>query len=289
MKRRLEIARGFIHHPKILFLDEPTLGLDPQTRHSMWMYLREMNQTESTTIFFTTHYMEEADRVAQCIAIIDHGKLIATGTSEELKKQTNTTTLEDAFLALTGKTIREEPASSAEQKSLGMAHGGIYEKIYVLWLRQIKYMRSDHALSGAFEPLVFLLILGYGRLQSFSRKPGLLRFPGTRHMGQIILFNAMFSGTEVIWDRQFGFLKETLVAPISRFNIMIGRTLGGATVATIHGTLVMLLAFLFGFQPANWFSVIPAIGVMFLVALLFTSLGTLIASLLRISRDFSRS
>ncbi len=112
MKRRLEIARGLLHHPKILFLDEPTLGLDPQTRNHMWTYLKELNKNEGTTIFFTTHYMEEADRIAQRIAIIDHGKIIASGTSQELKQQTSTQSLEEAFLALTGKTIREESANS---------------------------------------------------------------------------------------------------------------------------------------------------------------------------------
>ena len=115
MKRRLEIARGLLHHPKIIFLDEPTLGLDPQTRNHVWTYLREMNKTEGTTIFFTTHYMEEADRIAQRIAVIDHGKIISIGTSAELKKQTNTGTLEDAFLALTGKIIREESANSTDR------------------------------------------------------------------------------------------------------------------------------------------------------------------------------
>ena len=117
MKRRLEIARAFLHHPKILFLDEPTLGLDPQTRNYMWMYLRELNKTEGTTIFFTTHYMEEADRMAQDIAVIDYGKIIALGAPVELKKQTYTTTLEEAFLALTGKTIREESTSSIDNQS----------------------------------------------------------------------------------------------------------------------------------------------------------------------------
>jgi ABC-2 type transport system ATP-binding protein len=114
MKRRLEIARGFLHHPKIIFLDEPTLGLDPQTRNHMWTYLKELNKKKGTTIFFTTHYMEEADRAADRIAIIDHGKIVATGTSAELKKKANAASLEDAFLALTGKTIREEEAGSAD-------------------------------------------------------------------------------------------------------------------------------------------------------------------------------
>lgn len=115
MKRRLEIARGLLHHPKIIFLDEPTLGLDPQTRNHMWNYLRELNKQEGTTVFFTTHYMEEAEKAAKRIAVIDHGKIIARGSSEELKKQTGTTSLEEAFLALTGKTIREETAGAAEQ------------------------------------------------------------------------------------------------------------------------------------------------------------------------------
>lgn len=114
MKRRLEIARGLLHHPKVLFLDEPTLGLDPQTRNHMWSYLQELNKTEGITVFFTTHYMEEAARIAQRIAIIDHGKIVASGTTEELKTQTGTGSLEDAFLKLTGSVIREEEATSAD-------------------------------------------------------------------------------------------------------------------------------------------------------------------------------
>ena len=108
MKRRLEIARGLLHHPKVIFLDEPTLGLDPQTRNHMWTYLQELNKTEGITVFFTTHYMEEASRIAQRIAIIDHGKIIATGTTEELQAKTQTASLEDAFLKLTGNVIRDE-------------------------------------------------------------------------------------------------------------------------------------------------------------------------------------
>ena len=112
MKRRLEIARGLLHTPKIIFLDEPTLGLDPQTRNHLWTHVQTLNQEERVTVFLTTHYMEEADRVAQRIAIIDHGKIVAQGTSAQLKAQTNSETLEQAFLALTGTSIRAESASA---------------------------------------------------------------------------------------------------------------------------------------------------------------------------------
>ncbi len=119
MKRRLEIARGLIHHPKILFLDEPTLGLDPQTRNHLWDYIIKLNNDENMTIFFTTHYMEEAERVAHRIAIIDHGKIITQGTSSELKKQTKTKSLEEAFLKLVGHSIRDESASAMDQLRMG--------------------------------------------------------------------------------------------------------------------------------------------------------------------------
>jgi len=115
MKRRLEISRGLLHEPKILFLDEPTLGLDPQTRNHIWKYIEDLSQNKGLTVFFTTHYMDEADRVAQRIAIIDHGKIIAQGTSAELKKLTKKNSLEDAFISLTGDVIRDEEASTLDR------------------------------------------------------------------------------------------------------------------------------------------------------------------------------
>lgn len=114
MKRRLEIARGLLHHPKIFFLDEPTLGLDPQTRNHIWNYIKKLNHEEQITVFFTTHYMEEAERIAKRIAIIDHGKIIAVGSPAELKKKTKTKSLEDAFISLTGRVIRDEEADSMD-------------------------------------------------------------------------------------------------------------------------------------------------------------------------------
>jgi ABC-2 type transport system ATP-binding protein len=115
MKRRLEIARGFLHTPKILFLDEPTLGLDPQSRNQLWTHVKRVNEDERVTVFLTTHYMDEADRVAHRVGVIDHGKLVAQGTPRAIKEQTNTESLEEAFLALTGSTIRDESAGAADQ------------------------------------------------------------------------------------------------------------------------------------------------------------------------------
>lgn len=115
MKRRLEIARGFLHTPKILFLDEPTLGLDPQSRNQLWSHVKRVNEAENVTVMLTTHYMDEADRVAHRVGIIDHGKLVTQGTPAEIKEQTGTASLEDAFLKLTGSTIRDESAGSADQ------------------------------------------------------------------------------------------------------------------------------------------------------------------------------
>jgi ABC-2 type transport system ATP-binding protein len=108
MRRRLEIARGLIHEPKVLFLDEPTLGLDTQTRNTMWSYVKKLSQDKGMTIFFTTHYLDEAEEVAEKIALIDHGNIVALGTTPELTKQTKTKTLEEAYLKMTGKAVRDE-------------------------------------------------------------------------------------------------------------------------------------------------------------------------------------
>jgi len=119
MRRRLEVARGLIHHPKILFLDEPTLGLDPQTRNHIWGHIIRLNKEEKMTVFLTTHYMEEADKIARTIAIIDHGKIVAQGSSAELREKTKTISLEEAFLKLTGTTIREESANAIDMMRIG--------------------------------------------------------------------------------------------------------------------------------------------------------------------------
>lgn len=129
------------------------------------------------------------------------------------------------------------------------------------------------------QPLLFLLALGFGFGPIYAKAGGgsYIEFIGPGVVAMGIIFTSIFSGIEVIWDRQFGFLKETLVAPVSRTHIMIGRTLGGATVATIQGTLVLVIASLAGFKIIS-FSLLPiAIIFMILTALVFTAFGTVIA------------
>lgn len=114
MKRRLEIARGLMHSPKILFLDEPTLGLDPQTRQYIWDYIFNLAQKEMITVFLSTHYMDEAE-ICQRVGIIDHGKIIDLATPDILKNKYKVQTLNEVFLEATGRTIREEESDAKEQ------------------------------------------------------------------------------------------------------------------------------------------------------------------------------
>lgn len=161
--------------------------------------------------------------------------------------------------------------------------------IYILWLRQVKrYFRSRSRIIGSLgQPILFLVALGFGLSSTFSAAGGgnYIQFLAPGIIAMSILFAAIFSGIEIIWDRQFGFLKETLVAPVPRFNIMLGRTLGGATTASLQGILVMLISLLVGFQP-HLADIIPGLVFMVLIALVFTALGTAIASVLEDMQGF---
>ncbi|MHB8843053.1 MAG: ABC transporter permease, partial [Candidatus Aquicultor sp.] len=145
------------------------------------------------------------------------------------------------------------------------------DTVYILWLRQIKrYFRSKSRIVGALgQPLLFLLALGYGFGPVFRRagQGNYLEFLVPGIIAMTILFSSMFNGIDVIWDRQFGFLKETLVAPVSRFNIMLGRTLGGSTIAVFQGLIVLALSFLIGFRVNNLLGIPIALVFMVLIAL----------------------
>lgn len=162
--------------------------------------------------------------------------------------------------------------------------------IYILWLRQLKrYVRSKARIVGSLgQPVLFLVALGFGFGPIYAKAGAgsYLQFIGPGVVAMAIIFTAIFSGIEIIWDRQFGFLKETLVAPVSRTHIMIGRTLGGATVAMLQGVIVLAIATLIGFRPTTLAGLPVALVFMLLIALLFTALGTAIATRLQDMQAF---
>ncbi|MFA7170783.1 MAG: ABC transporter permease [Candidatus Paceibacterota bacterium] len=153
--------------------------------------------------------------------------------------------------------------------------------IYIMWLRQIKkYFRSKSRIIGSLgQPLLFFVALGFGfkNIYAAAGEGNYLNFLAPGIIAMTVLFSAIFSGIEIIWERQFGFLKETLVAPVSRTKIMIGKTLGGATTSIFQATLLFAILILFGFEP-NWVGLPLAVIFIFLIAIFFSALGIAIAS-----------
>jgi ABC-2 type transport system permease protein len=171
-----------------------------------------------------------------------------------------------------------------------VAKGAPMSVVYVLWLREVKrYLRSrPQIIASLGQPLLYLLVLGFGFGAVFERagQGSYLQFVAPGVIGMGILFTSIFSGIGLLWDRQFGFLKETLVAPVPRLQIMAGRTLGGATIAIIQGALVLVVCLLAGFRPQSFAAVPMAIGFMALIAIVFAALGTAIGSTLRDMQGF---
>jgi ABC-2 type transport system permease protein len=162
--------------------------------------------------------------------------------------------------------------------------------IYILWLREVKkYLRSrPQIIASLGQPLMYLLALGFGLGPVFQKsgQGSYLQFIAPGVVGMAVLFTSIFSGVGLLWDRQFGFLKETLVAPVPRLLIMIGRTLGGATIAMVQGTLVLTVCLIAGFRPQSLAAVPLALLFMALIAVVFAAMGTAIGSTLRDMQGF---
>ncbi len=162
--------------------------------------------------------------------------------------------------------------------------------IFILWLREVKkYKRSRVQIVASLgAPLMYLGVLGFGLGPVFQRagQGSYLQFMAPGVIGMTVLFTAMFSGFAMLWDRQFGFLKETLVAPVPRLAIMVGRTLGGATVAVLQGTLIFVATLIAGFRPVSLLAVPLAFLVIALIAVVFAALATAIGSTLKEMQGF---
>src|SRR6186997_2376062 len=162
--------------------------------------------------------------------------------------------------------------------------------VFALWMREMrKYFRSPAQMIGTLgSPVMYLGVLGFGLGPIFQRagEGSYLQFMAPGIMCMTILFTSTFSGMALLWDRHFGFLKETLVAPVPRLTIMLGRTLGGATIAIIQGTLVLIVCMIVGFRPESWAAVPMALMFMALIAIVFAALGTAIGSTLKDMQGF---
>ena len=376
MKRRLEIARGLMHSPRVLFLDEPTIGLDPQTRSSIWRYIRALQEAEGTTIFMTTHYMDEAE-FCDRIAIMDRGEIVVLDTPEALKRAVGADrvvlgtadddaalaalrdrfgieaavaegavtfhvaggeafvprlfaeldvaitsvavsrpTLDDVFMRYTGSTIRDaetggvarpEPHDDARDGG-GEAMTAVMADVVAVrvpertwrsearavktvWRRDMIRFAGNRAqvMTWLIQPLLFLFVLGSG-LQSLSAASTggvdlkTFIFPGVLCVA--VLFTAMISAASLVWDRELGFLREMMVAPVSRTSIVVGKCLGGATIAASQGVIVLALAGLVG-VPYDPLLILGAFGLLVLLAFTVSAFGVLVAVTIKQAQTFT--
>ncbi|GAA3966618.1 hypothetical protein GCM10023085_56360 [Actinomadura viridis] len=361
MRRRLEIARALLHRPQILFLDEPTIGLDPHTRAEVWRYLRHVCEHEAVTLFLTTHYLEEAEQCDR-IAILDEGRIVAQGSPAELKSvlgadrvdlrtgddaaaarlvrerlglavtegprglsfqapdgtrvlprllaeldvpvyeaKVTQPTLDDVFLHHTGHRIRDDgpaappeapPPPSPAPAGPDTGTGGLRAELRAMrmvWRREMLHFARDRtgAAISMSQPLLFLFILGVGLAGLMPDVSGpayqLFLFSGvlvTAAQGP-----AVAAGASILWDRQGGFLREMLAGPVNRSTLLIGKCLGGATVATCQAALLLSVAGLIGL-PYDAGLLALLLAELALTALAMTVLGVLLATFIRRPQTF---
>jgi len=308
MRRRLELARGLMHRPKVLFLDEPTLGLDPQSREHIWAYVERLVREERITVVLTTNYMEETDRLCSRLAIIDRGSVVALDSPERLKRVLggDVVTLGvrepnlDAVRALGGSTgssnarawcssrcampgtgspdhaghrrgrVRGRAAGLARRRvhalhgagdarvGRGGRMGGAIDALQVrreiggigaIWYREWKVFLREKSriVASVMNPILWLLVFGGGLGRNVS-------IPGTEYqafiypgiLAQSVLFSSIFFGVYIVWDRKIDFLKEVLVAPLSRTSVFLGKVVGGATDSVVQSVILLALGAILG-------------------------------------------
>jgi daunorubicin resistance ABC transporter membrane protein len=370
VRRRFEVARGFMTCPDVVFLDEPTIGFDIKARMDLWSQIRKAKEKEGATVVLTTHYIEEADYLCDRVAIIDKAKIIAIDTPRKLKeavgedlislqiadekeKETEFTeklkeldwvksadeygnsillnaksgegrvadlvdfadkhgfvitsvdehepSLEDVFVHFTGRTIREAEGGVKEIKMKRSMRGGEEDKmgvkgtkqrrpifegqpIYSMWLREvIRFFRmKPRVIAFIASPFTWLILLGVPLSIVFKSSSGLLPsgitffafvVPGI--LGMSLLFGGTNSGVTVLWDKEFGFLKEVMVAPVRRTSLMIGRSFGAMTISVLQCLVTAGVGLLFGIWLG--FHIISVAGfflaIVFMIIAFFAAVG----------------
>lgn len=335
MKRRLELVRGLLHAPRVLSLDEPTVGLDPQARAQMCDYMPRLAPKQGVCIFMTTHYMEEADASPSWpgeIVALDspQGRKARTGDEViavdasaaplapdwaqrpgvtvfgqaprfqvhcrdagevlggvaaafgpalervEVRKPTLTRYFSNSRDARSG--TRRSASRTPRRRRWGGAPPTAARGVYVIWLREIlRFIREPaRIISMLAQPLLYLLLVGNGISHGFcldaSSKVIYLAFMFPGIVGMSVLFTSMFGAVSIVWDREFGFLKEVLVSPVPRWAFAVGKAVGSSSVAVVQGAVLLLLAPAVGLHPGAA-AFLGLVGVLLLVSLAITGLG----------------
>jgi daunorubicin resistance ABC transporter membrane protein len=363
MRRRLEIGRALLHQPRILILDEPTTGLDPQTRTRIWRHLHQIRAHENIGVLLTTHYLDEAEQCDR-IAILDAGRIVAEGTPRQLvsvlesdridlrtgddaaairllherlgltatpgrggltlsvpdgtrvlpqifaelgvpiyEAKVTAPSLDDVFLHYTGHWIRDdssgpgepadvpacEPPPSPAPSRIDRGRRPHIRQLRMICQRELLHFLRDRtgAVIALLQPLVFLLVLGVGLAGLMPQLGGnsyqLFLFSGILLMAAQA--PAISVGSSIIWDRQAGFLRHMLASPARRSTLLIGKCLGGATVATCQTVILLTVAGVIGI-PYNPVLIASLVAEITLIAFVMTVFGVLLATLVRLPRTF---
>ncbi len=308
MIRKMEVGQAMLHHPKVLLLDEPTTGLDPVARQSVWEHLFELRDRFDTTIFFSTHNMEEADEVSDRVAVMNRGKIEAIGRVEELKAKTGKpdATLEDAFIFLHRKQTggnrqfsrnpqgQKNPAEAWIKNHNVMIHylSQTIKKSYVLAEMETRKLLHDptELISRAVQPILWLGIFGeaLSKVRAIPT-PGLtyLQFIVPGILTQSVVFVAIFYGLYVIMDRDTGILQKLLVTPTPRLALVWGKMISAGIRGLSQALIVFLFAVILGIQlHMTVWSIIGVIVIVMLGASFFTGLSMIIASIVKTRERF---
>jgi daunorubicin resistance ABC transporter membrane protein len=293
MLRRLEIATALLNEPAVLFLDEPTVGLDPGARAMVWERLHALRDRVGTTLVVTTHLMEEADRHCGRLAIIDHGRFVEEGPPADIRARHDHVSLEEVFTGVTGRQIAW-PAGSAERPAAlaGSPLSRVWLGATAMAQAELRKLRHDHLdlLTRSVQPLLWLFVFGTALRHTRALTLGSLDYraylaPGV--MAQAALFIAIFFGLAVIWERDVGQLQRLLATPLPRTAIVLGKAVGASTRALVQSMLLLVVLAVAGIG-VHWtvFGVVGALALLALGTASFACLSMLIAAGVRTRERF---
>jgi ABC-2 type transport system permease protein len=306
MVRRLELGMALLHRPQMLFLDEPTVGLDPVARQAVWQQIHLLTKQYRMTVLITTHFMDEADALCDRVAIMNHGRIAAIGSPAELKKSIGRegATLDEVFTHYSGSALAIEPEGSKpvipENLTAAKADPQTDQCRAMCWVGQclalaemeLRKLRHDptELLTRAIQPALWLLVFGEVFTSIHAIPTGTTRYmdflaPGI--LAQSVLFISIFYGIGVIWERDLGLVQKLLVSPVPRAALVLGKALSAGVRALSQAIIVYLLARILG-VGMNWnpLALLGVAATVLLGAALFSTFSLIIACIVKTRERF---